>query len=114
MQTELDSILREIVDILKKDIRIGLDLAARFDQACFLLTLTGAPLHKAEEVATKIQQDVLNQVLTLSKIPVQVQSGAAEYSVHTPEFNATIQNLDQQVHALIEIAQKNCCVRHSI
>jgi cyd operon protein YbgT len=107
---ELDAILRAVVEVLKQDIRIGLDLAARFDQACFLLALTGAPLRKAEEVARTIQQDVLNTVKTAAQIPVTVQSGAAEYSVHAAEFSSEINDLDHEVQALIQIAQKNCCV----
>jgi cyd operon protein YbgT len=107
---ELEAILRAVVEVLKKDIRIGLDLAARFDDACFLLTLTGAPLAKAEQVANTIKSDVLEQVKTADNIAVTVQSGAAEYSVHALEFGAEVATLDQEVQALIQVAQKNCCV----
>lgn len=107
---ELDAILRAVVEVLKKDIRIGLDLAARFDEACFLLTLTGAPLAKAEQVAETIKNDVLAEVKTADNLAVTVQSGAAEYSVHALEFTTRGLTVEQEVQALIEVAQKNCCV----
>lgn len=107
---ELESMLREVVAILKHDIRIGIDLAARFDEACFLLTLTGAPLAKAEQVADTIKNDILETVKTADNIAVTAQSGAAEYSVHAVEFGATVVTLDQEIQALIAVAQKNCCV----
>jgi diguanylate cyclase (GGDEF)-like protein len=107
---ELEAVLRDVVEILKHDIRIGLDLAARFDEACFLLTLTGAPLKKAEQVADTIKKDVQENVKTSDNIPVTVQSGAAEYLVHAVEFGAHISSVEQEVQALIEVAQKNCCV----
>jgi cyd operon protein YbgT len=107
---ELEAVLRGVVEVLKKDIRIGLDLAARFDEACFLLTLTGAPLQKAEEVARIIKNDVLATVKTADDIAVVVQSGAAEYSVHALEFTADVASIEQEVQALIQVAQKNCCV----
>lgn len=107
---ELEAMLRDVVDVLKHDIRIGIDLAARFDEACFLLTLTGAPLKKAEQVANAIKKDVLENVKTADHIPVTVQSGAAEYSVHAVEFGTEVVTLEQEVQALIEVAQKNCCV----
>jgi cyd operon protein YbgT len=107
---ELEAVLRDVVEVLKKDIRIGLDLAARFDEACFLLTLTGAPLVKAEQVANTIKHDVLTSIKTADNIAVIVESGAAEYSVHAAEFGMNVQSLEQEVQALIKVAQKNCCV----
>jgi cyd operon protein YbgT len=107
---ELEAVLRAVVEILKKDIRVGLDLAARFDEACFLLTLTGAPLQKAEEVASTIKKDVLENIKTASNVAVIAQSGAAEYSVHAAEFSPEVRNAQQEVQALIEIAQKKCAV----
>lgn len=107
---ELEAMLRDVVDVLKHDIRIGIDLAARFDEACFLLTLTGAPLKKAEQVANTIKQDILASVKTAEGIAVTTQSGAAEYSVHAVDFGAEVITLDQEVQALIQVAQKNCCV----
>jgi cyd operon protein YbgT len=106
---ELEAVLRGVVDVLKKDIRIGLDLAARFDEACFLLTLTGAPLAKAEEVARIIRTDILSTIKTADEIAVVAQSGAAEYSEHSGSFSADVSSLEQEVQALIQVAQKNCC-----
>lgn len=107
---ELEAVLRAVVEVLKHDIRIGIDLAARFEEACFLLTLTGAPLTKAEQVANTIKKDISETVKTADNISVAVQSGAAEYSVHAVEFGATVVTLDQEIQALIEVAQKNCCI----
>jgi diguanylate cyclase (GGDEF)-like protein len=107
---ELEAVLRGVVEVLKKDIRIGLDLAARFDEACFLLTLTGAPLAKAEEVARIIRTDILATIKTADEIAVVAQSGAAEYSEHSGNFSADVSSLEQEVQALIQVAQKNCCV----
>lgn len=107
---ELEAMLRDVVEVLKHDIRIGIDLAARFDEACFLLTLTGAPLKKAEQVANTIKQDILVSVKTAEGVAVTTQSGAAEYSIHAAEFAADVTTLDQEVQALIQVAQKNCCV----
>lgn len=107
---ELEALLRSVVEILKKDIRIGLDLAARFDEACFLLTLTGAPLQKAEEVARIIKNDIHASIKTADQIAVDVQSGAAEYSEHSLKFAAGISTTEQEVQALIQVAQKNCCI----
>lgn len=103
---ELEAVLRDVVEVLKKDIRIGLDLAARFDEMCFLLTLTGAPLQKAEDVAQTIKNDVQTTVKTAENVPVLVESGAAEYSVHAVEFGTQVITMEQEVQALIEIAQR--------
>lgn len=103
---ELEAVLRDVVEVLKKDIRIGLDLAARFDEMCFLLTLTGAPLQKAEQVAQTIKSDVQASVKTAENVAVQVESGAAEYSVHAVEFGEQVITMEQEVQALIEIAQR--------
>lgn len=107
---ELDAVLRAVVDVLKKDIRIGLDLASRFDEVCFLLTLTGAPLPKAEEVARVIKEDIFTTIKTADKTAVVAQSGAAEYSEHSLKFAADVSSIEQEVQALIQVAQKNCCV----
>ena len=107
---EMEAVLRAVVEIVKKDIRIGLDLAARFDEACFLLTLTGAPLQKAEEVARLIKDDIHTSLKTADQIAVEAQSGAAEYSEHSLKFAADISTTEEEVQALIQVAQKNCCV----
>ncbi len=107
---ELEAVLRGVVEVLKKDIRIGLDLAARFDEACFLLTLTGAPLAKAEEVARIIRTDILSTIKTADEIAVVAQSGAAEYLEYSAKFAGDVSSLEQEVQALIQVAQKNCCV----
>lgn len=106
---ELDAVLRSAAEIIKQDIRIGLDLAARFDEACFLLTLTGAPLQKAEQVAQSIRINISASLKTLDGTAVSAESGAAEYSDQSLKFAANALSADAAVEALIQAAQKECC-----
>ena len=105
---EMDTTLWAVVEILKQDIRIGIDLASRFDEDDFLLALSGVSLQKAEEIAKTIQQDVFNRVKTPCNLPVKITYGVAEYSVHAPEFGVEVLTNEHESTALIDIALKDC------
>ncbi len=105
---EMDTTLLKMVEVMQQDIRIGIDLASRFDQEDFLLALSGVSLQKAGEIAKKIHEDVFNNVKTPCNLPVETAYGVAEYSVHAPEFGAEVLTNEHESTALIEVAKSQC------
>lgn len=105
---EMDTTLLKVAEIMKQDIRIGIDLASRFDQEDFLLALSGVSLQKAEQIAETIRQDVFAKVRTPCELSVEAAYGIAEYSVHAPEFGAEVQTSEHESTALIEVAKSQC------
>lgn len=103
---EHDAIVREVVAVLKKSLRTGLDLAARLESETFLLVLPGVSLNTAKETATVIRQAVSATVKTSDNLTATVQSGAAEY---TPDSENSV---EQEVEKLVSQAQTFSDDRH--
>ena len=97
---EHDAVLRDVVEVMKKHLRAGLDLAARVERDCFLLVLTGVPLSKAEEVAETLAQAVGRGVKTSDYLSVTLQRGVAEYA---PDAEKTV---EQDVENLLAQARQ--------
>ncbi len=102
---EHDAVVRDVVAVFKKQLRQGLDLAARVDGDSFLLILTGLPLATAENIARNIQAAVLNGVKATdqSAVAVAIQTGVVEYNAH-----ATKHGIEQDVEQLVSLAQQKC------
>ncbi len=100
---EHDAVVRDVVEVLKKQLRKGLDLAARFDGDSFLLILTGIPLATAEKVAQNLAAEVLTSVTASENLTVAVQTGVVEYIVQPPEVA-----IEQDVEQLVAVVQQKC------
>jgi cyd operon protein YbgT len=101
---EMDSTLRSVVDCLKEDIRNGLDIAARMDEQDFVIAMPGAPLHRAEQVALKVKNDIFAKVRAPIDLAVEINVGVAEYSEHAVEFGQEIETIEHEVNELLRIA----------
>ncbi len=103
---EMDTILRGVAETFGNSLRDGVDLSSRFAPEVFLIVLPGARLNGAEEIARKIQLEIASQVKTADNLPVQVQIGVAEYSLHDGgEVDDAA--LQEEVRALLRKAEKN-------
>lgn len=102
---EHDAVLRDVVEVLKKQLRKGLDLAARLDGDSFLLILTGVPLATAENVAQTLATTVLATVKATDHLAVAVaiQTGVVEYVAHESEVT-----IEQDVEQLVATVQQKC------
>ncbi len=107
LEHEMDTTLLKVVEVMKQDIRIGVDLAARVNEEDFLLALPGASLDKADIIASKIKGDVFSQVKTPGHVPVNVSIGVAEYSKYAEDFNEDRLIGMEEVEALLNIAIGN-------
>ncbi len=101
---ELTATLLKVVEVMKQDIRLGVDLAARVGSEDFLLALPGAPLDKAELLAEQIRQNIYNQAKTPDNVPVEVNIGVAEYSRYLDAFREDQIIGMEEVEALLNIA----------
>ncbi|WP_422614796.1 cytochrome bd-I oxidase subunit CydX [Methylobacter svalbardensis] len=97
--SEMDAILRSVVDCFKEDIRSGVDIAARMDEQDFLIAMPGSPLKKAEEIAARVKNEISDRVKAPGLV-VEATVGVAEYSA-PPEESATTTN---EVDELIRVA----------
>ncbi len=101
---EMDTTLLKVVDIMRQDIRMSVDLAARVGDEDFLLALPGAPLERAESIAAQIKQDIFKQVKTPGDVPVEADIGVAEYSKYAEDFNQDHLIGMEEIEALLNIA----------
>ena len=103
-EDEMDSTLVNVVSSLNKDIRVGLDIAARVGEDDFVLALPGAALERAEVIASRIKRNILLNVMTPSGVPVEIGVGVAEYSHHADSLaEEALMGVDE-VEALLNIA----------
>ncbi len=105
---EMDTILFNVVASLKKDIRIGLDIAARVEDEDFLLALPAVSLDVAEKIASRIKSNIFDQVSTPNNIPVDIAVGCAEYSNQTESIAEEVEMGMTEVEALLNIAIGQC------
>nr|WP_305910286.1 diguanylate cyclase [Methylomarinum sp. Ch1-1]MDP4522412.1 diguanylate cyclase [Methylomarinum sp. Ch1-1] len=102
---EMDTTLLKVVKTMKQDIRLGVDIAARVGPEELLLALPGVSQEHAEQIAQKIKSDIFNQVKTPGNIAVEVMIGVAEYSTHADLFRLDRLTGEEEVNALLDIAQ---------
>ncbi|MDO9107258.1 MAG: GGDEF domain-containing protein [Methylovulum sp.] len=104
---EMEAILRGMADFFKEDIRAGVDIAARMAENDFLIAIPGSPLRKAEEIAARFKQDIVEKVKAPRTLAVDVSVGVAEYSVQASELGKQLITTPEEVYELIEMADKN-------
>lgn len=97
---EMDAILRSVVDCVKQDIRASVDIAARMDEHDFLIAMPGSPLKKAEEIAARVKNVILERVKAPRDLIVEVKTGVAEYSAYLENSASTA----HEVAELIRVA----------
>lgn len=105
---EMDTTLLKVVETMKKDIRIGVDIAARMGSEDFVLALPGASHDRAARIADKIKNDIYQQVKTPTDIPVEAGLSVVEYSSHVEDFIADRLTTQQEVDELLAIAADKC------
>jgi cyd operon protein YbgT len=76
---EMDTTLLKVVEVIRQEIRLDLDIAGRIDENELLLALPGACCHKGTVIAERIYQHVLETVKTPGGEAVKIQFGVAEY-----------------------------------
>ncbi|MDO9424594.1 MAG: diguanylate cyclase [Methylobacter sp.] len=94
--SEMDAILRNVVDCFKQDIRAGVDIAARMDEQDFLIAMPGSPLKKAEEIAAQIKNEISERVKAPGLV-VKIATGVAEYSAPPEESAAATNEVDELI-----------------
>ena len=104
---EMDTTLRKVVDCFNNDIRIGLDIASRIGEEDFLIAFPGAPLHRAQEIASRFRENIFSKVRTPNNLPVEIEIGLAEYSVHGADFGDKVITTADEVDELIKVAAGN-------
>jgi len=104
---EMDTTVLDVVNSIKTDIRISLDIAARVGEDDFVLALPGASFDRAEIIASRIKRNILMNVKTPSNLPVDIKIGFAEYSHHTEVLSEELMMGINEVEALLNIAIAN-------
>jgi len=99
---EHNAVLWDVVAVLKKNLREGLDLAARFDQDSFLVVLTGVSLPKAQALARTIALAIETTIQTSENQTISVRSGVVEY---TPQ-DAAVLSIEEEVEQLVSKVQQ--------
>ncbi len=105
---EMVATLLKVVESVKADIRLGVDIAARVGEDDFLLALPGVADKKAEFISNRIKQNILENVRTPSDIPVEIGVGHAEYSIHQAEISEEMEMGFDEVEILLNIAIGKC------
>lgn len=105
---EMDITLLRVAGSIKKDIRDGLDIAARVGDDEFLIALPGAPLDRSEIIAKKIKNNIFDHVKTPRETPVEIGIGAAEFTHHADFISEETSMGMGEVEALLNIAIGKC------
>lgn len=105
---EMDTTLLNVSTIIKQDVRIGFDIAARVGDEDFLLAIPGIPLDRAEEIANRIKRNIFVNVKTPTHIAVEAAIGFVEYSDHTEAIADEVAIGMSEVEALLNIAIGKC------
>lgn len=93
---EMDAILRSVAGCVKEDIRAGVDIAARMDEQDFLIAMPGSPLKKAEQIAARVKNEILERVKAPGLV-VEAAVGVAEYSASTENFATALNEVDELI-----------------
>jgi len=93
---EMDAVLRSVADCFQEDIRAGVDIAARMGEQDFLIAMPGSPLKKAEEIAERVKNEILERVKAPGLV-VDAAVGVAEYSAPSGVSAATTNEVDELI-----------------
>jgi len=102
---ESDTVLRNVVDYLKEEIREGVDIAARMNQQVLLIVLPGASLKRAEATAAQFKNHIMTDIKAPRNLAVDVTVGFVTYSGDNANLPATqavddlIKQACSQIHA---------------
>ncbi len=105
---EMDTTLLKVVDSFKKDIRSGLDIAARVGEEDFLIAFPGVPLARVEVIADKIKTNIFSKIKTPRETAVDISIGTAEYTHHSDLISDDVSMGMSEVEALLNIAIGKC------
>lgn len=105
---EMDTTILGVVNSIKKDIRSGLDIAARVGEEDFLIALPGVSLDKSEMIANKIKNNIFSTIKTPRQTPVEIGIGSAEFSHHAEYISDEMAMGMSEVEALLNIAIEKC------
>jgi len=111
---EMEAVLRGMADFFKEDIRAGVDIAARMSEHEFLIAIPGSPLRKAEEIAARFRQGIMEKVKAPRTLTVDVSVGVAEYSVPAGEFGGQLLTTADEVYALIRTAAESAQMEQNV
>jgi cyd operon protein YbgT len=78
-QSDMDSIMWGVVDVMKQELRLELDIVSRFGFEEFSIVLPGATEKQAMEVANHIQENVKQKVRIVENVTVETLIGVSEY-----------------------------------
>lgn len=106
--SEMEDTLLKVIILLKKDIRKGLDVAAKVGNEDFLLALPGIPVDTAERIANRIKQNIFVNVEAPNELGVETAIGVVEYSHHIDMIVEEVTMGMSEVEALLNIAVGKC------
>lgn len=94
---ESDTVMRNVVDYLKEEIREGVDIAARMNQQVLLIVLPGASLKRAEATAAQFKNHIMTDIKAPHDLSIDVMVGVVTYAGENPSLPAT-QAVDELVN----------------
>jgi len=103
---ESDTVLRNVVDYLKEEIREGVDIAARMNEQVLLIVLPGVSFKRAEATAGHFKEHIMTQIKAPRDLAIDVTLGVATYPLANgasipiaEDVDALIKTACQQIHA---------------
>jgi len=105
---EMDTTILKVVASMKNDIRVNIDIAARVGEEDFLLALPGISWERTITIASRIKNNVFENVKTPSDIPVLVGIGYAEFSHDSEQIEELSLTGEEEVEVLLNIAIEKC------
>jgi cyd operon protein YbgT len=94
---ESDTVMRNVVDYLKEEIREGVDIAARMNEQVLLIVLPGASLKRAEATAAQFKNHIMTDIKAPRDLTIDVTVGVVTYSGDNADLPAT-QTADELVN----------------
>jgi cyd operon protein YbgT len=94
---ESDTVMRNVVDYLKEEIREGVDIAARMNQQVLLIVLPGASLKRAEATAAQFKNYIMSDIKAPRDLTIDVTVGVVTYAGENSSLPAT-QAVDELVN----------------
>jgi cyd operon protein YbgT len=94
---ESDTVMRNVVDYLKEEIREGVDIAARMNEQVLLIVLPGASLKRAEATAAQFKNYIMTDIKAPRDLSIDVTVGVVTYAGDNADIPAT-QTVDELVN----------------
>lgn len=102
---ESDTVMRNVTEYLKEEIREGVDIAARMNEQVLLIVLPGASLKGAAATAAQFKQHIMTDIKAPRNLAIEVTLGVVTYAGENASLPAT-QAVDEliaqtcgQIHA---------------